>query len=291
VGSTATFAPRKTKLPSIGSAKPFRTSWAVLPFVLVHLACVAVFFVPFHWGYVALALALYYVRMFFVTAGYHRYFSHRSFKTSRIFQFILAVGAMTSVQKGVLWWAAHHRRHHRYSDQDEDVHSPQRDGFFWAHVGWIMSSDHNQTEMTWVADFAKFPELVWLNRYHVIPPIVFATSIYLLGGWSALVWGFVVSTVMLWHGTFFINSLAHVFGRRRYATTDTSKNSLLLSLLTLGEGWHNNHHYYMASVRQGFFWWEIDITYYILRALSWFGIVRELKTPPPTILYANRIAA
>ena len=289
--SSTAVMPEKVTLPPVGSPKRFRPSLAVIPFILVHLACVAVFFVPFHWGYVALALGLYYARMFFVTAGYHRYFSHRSYKTSRFFQFILAFCAMTSVQKGVLWWAAHHRRHHRYSDQDEDVHSATRDGFFWSHVGWIMSTDNNATELKWVGDFARFPELRWLNRYHLIPPIVYATSIYLLGGWSALVWGFVVSTVILWHGTFCINSLAHVFGRRRYVTTDTSRNSLLLSLLTLGEGWHNNHHYYMASVRQGFFWWEIDITFYILRALSWLRIVRDLRLPPPGLVQSNQGAA
>ena len=255
---------------------------------MVHLACVAVFFVPFRWAYVALGLALYWGRMFFVTAGYHRYFSHRSFKTSRVFQFLLAFFAMTSVQKGVLWWAAHHRKHHRYSDEEKDIHSPTQRGFFWAHMGWIMSPDNDATEVEWVRDFNRFAELRWLNRYYLVPPVLLAAATFLLGGWGALVWGFVVSTVILWHGTFCINSLAHVFGRRRYPTTDTSRNSLLLSLLTFGEGWHNNHHFYMASVRQGFFWWEIDITFYILRALSWLKIVRELRLPPAAILRASK---
>jgi len=272
-------------MPQSESQKqPRYTTVTALPFLLMHLACAAVFFVPFRWSYVLWALGLYYARMFFVTAGYHRYFSHRSFKTSRVFQFVLAFCAMTSSQKGVLWWAAHHRRHHRYSDTEDDVHSPTRNTFFWAHIGWIMSTKNDATEVEWIADLNRFPELRWLNRRFLVPPVLLAVTLFLAGGWSMLVWGFVVSTVALWHGTFVINSLAHLFGRRRYKTSDTSRNSLLLALVTLGEGWHNNHHHYMASVRQGFFWWEIDITYYILRVLSWVRIVRDLRLPPPSVL-------
>jgi stearoyl-CoA desaturase (delta-9 desaturase) len=263
----------------------------VLPFVAVHLTCFAAFLVGFRWTYIALALTLYYVRMFFVTAGYHRYFSHRSFKTSRSFQFLLAFGAMTSAQKGVLWWAAHHRNHHRLSDTEEDLHSPTQQGFWWAHLGWILSSRNNATEIPMIRDYYKYPELRWLNRHYLVPPSCLAVALFLIGGWAWLIWGFFISTVMLWHGSFAINSLAHVFGRRRYATKDTSRNSLILSLVTLGEGWHNNHHHYMASVRQGFFWWELDITFYILRALSWLGIVWDLRMPPRTILDAARTAA
>ncbi len=270
--------------PRVTDERARYMTWNVLPFVLMHVACFAAFFAPFHWSYLALAVALYYVRMFFVTAGYHRYFSHRSFKTNRFFQFLLAFLAMTSAQKGILWWAAHHRKHHRYSDTEDDVHSPTKSGFFWSHIGWIMSTKNDATEVQWVADFNRFPELRWLNRHFLVPPVLLAVTLFLVGGWGALVWGFVISTVALWHGTFCINSLAHVFGRRRYPTTDTSRNSLLLSLLTLGEGWHNNHHYYMASVRQGFFWWEVDITFYILRAFSWLRVVRDLRLPPGAVL-------
>ena len=259
----------------------------IIPFIAAHLTGFAAFFIDFRWSYVALAFAFYYARMFFVTAGYHRYFSHRSFKTSRWFQFLLAFCAMTSSQKGVLWWAAHHRNHHRFSDTEEDLHSPTRHGFWWSHVGWILSTRNEATEVHMVRDYYKFPELRWLNDHFIVPPVGLAVALYLIGGWGWLVWGFFISTVMLWHGSFCINSLAHVFGRRRYATTDTSRNSLLLSLVTLGEGWHNNHHHYMASVRQGFFWWEIDITYYILRTLSWLGIVWDLRMPPEHVLRAT----
>ncbi len=266
------------------------TIWSALPFIAVHLACLAALFTGFRWTHIVLALVLYYVGMFFVTAGYHRYFSHRSFKTSRVFQFVLAFGAMTSAQKGVLWWAAHHRHHHRFSDGEEDLHSPLRFGFWWSHVGWILSSKYNETRTELIGDFAKFRELRWLNKYHLIPPITLAVILFLIGGWSALVWGFFIRTVMLWHGSFTINSLSHVFGRRRYATTDTSRNNWFLALLTLGEGWHNNHHHYMASARQGFFWWEIDGTYYVLKVLSWFRIVWDLRQPPAEIVHAPAAA-
>ncbi len=255
-----------------------------IPFAAVHLTCLAAFFIPFRWSYVLLCLGLYYARMFFVTAGYHRYFSHRSFKTSRVFQFVLAFLAMTSSQKGVLWWAAHHRRHHRFSDQENDLHSPVRDGFWWSHLGWILARENDSTDVESVRDFYKYPELRWLNRHFLVPPVSLAVALWLAGGWSALVWGFFISTVLLWHGSFMVNSLAHVFGRRRYRTSDTSRNSFLIALVTLGEGWHNNHHHYMASVRQGFFWWEVDGTYYLLKLLSGFGLVWDLRVPPPSVL-------
>ncbi len=261
-----------------------RAALKTLPFWAVHLACLAVFWIEFRWSYVALCLALYFSRMFFVTAGYHRYFSHRAFKTSRVFQFLLAYAAMTSAQKGVLWWAAHHRHHHRYADTDQDLHSPGRRGFWWSHMGWILSNRYNRTEVEQVRDFYKFPELRWLNRWFLVPPVTLAIALFIASGWGGLVWGFFVSTVLLWHGSFLVNSLSHVFGRRRYPTPDNSRNSFLMALLTLGEGWHNNHHHYMASARQGFFWWEIDVTYYLLKLLAGFGIVWELREPPPHVL-------
>jgi len=261
------------------------------PFVLVHLAVLGVFLVPFRWWYPVLALSLYAVRMFFVTAGYHRYFSHRTFKTTRVFQYILAVSAQTSLQKGVLWWAAHHRHHHRFSDLEEDIHSPSLKGFWWSHLGWILSKRYNGTRQELIPDLARYPELRWLNKNHIVPGAVMGTLLFLAGGMGVFLWGFCVSTVLLWHGTFTINSLCHVFGRRRYKTTDTSKNSLVLALITLGEGWHNNHHHYMSSVRQGFFWWEIDCTYYVLKALSWVHIVWDLKMPPRALLEPMPIAA
>jgi stearoyl-CoA desaturase (Delta-9 desaturase) len=255
-----------------------------LPFVLFHLTALSVSFVRFKWSYLLACILCYEIRMFFVTAGYHRYFSHRSFKTSRWFQFVMAWMAMSSSQKGVLWWAAHHRHHHRYSDQEEDLHSPTLFGFWWSHVGWILSDQYNETRFDYIGDYAKFTELRWLNKYYLLPVVVLGTAMFLCGGWGLFAWGFCLSTVLLWHGTFTINSLSHLFGKRRFPTVDTSKNNWLLALVTLGEGWHNNHHYYMASARQGFYWWEVDITYYGLRMLSWFGIVRELRRVPFQVL-------
>ena len=262
-----------------------------LPFALIHLAALGVIFVHFRWSYLAVCIGLYYGRMFFISAGYHRYFSHRTYKTSRAFQFLIAFIAMSSGQKGVLWWAAHHRHHHRYSDTEMDLHSPTLFGFFWSHVGWIISDRYNETRLDYIGDFAKYPELRWLNKYHLVPPVTLGVVLWLIGGWGLFLWGFCASTVLLWHGTFTINSLSHLIGSVRYATTDTSKNNFLLALLTLGEGWHNNHHHYMASVRQGFFWWEVDVSYYTLKLLSWCGFVWDLRPVPRHLLEEQRIAA
>ncbi len=257
---------------------------ASIPFYAVHLiAAFGIWKLGFSWSGVALAVGLYYVRMFGVTGGYHRYFSHATFKTGRVFQFILAVLAMTSSQKGVLWWAAHHRVHHKESDKPTDVHSKKQDGFFWSHVGWILSRRYDDTLYSEIPDFAKYPELVFINRHWYIVPATFGVGLFLAGGWFALVWGFFVSTALLWHGTFSINSVAHWFGRRRYQTTDESKNSFSLALVTLGEGWHNNHHYFPKSCSQGFYWWEIDVTYYVIRALALVGIVWDIKEVPAKI--------
>ncbi|HVE86213.1 MAG TPA: fatty acid desaturase [Myxococcales bacterium] len=258
-----------------------------LPFFLVHLAALSAFFVGFRWRYVVVCVALYYARMFLVTTFYHRYFSHRSFKTSRVFQFVAAFLTCTCAQKGPLWWAAHHRHHHRASDQADDVHSPLQRGFWWSHVGWILSSRYEETRYELIRDFAALPELRWINRWHLLPPLLLAVGLFLIGGLPLLVWGFFVSTVLLWHGTFTINSLAHVFGRRRYKTTDTSRNNWLLALITCGEGWHNNHHYHQNTANQGWFWWEIDLSFYALKVLSWLGVVRDLRGPTDAVKYAH----
>lgn len=255
-----------------------------IPFILVHVAALGAFLFPFKAWYVGLAVGLYYLRMFGITAGYHRYFSHRSYKTSRAFQFLLACLAVSSAQKGVIWWACHHREHHRHSDQPEDVHSPVQRGFWRAHMGWIFVPRNGEVNLARMADLARFPELLWLERWDMAPPVALAAGLLLWGGPPALIWGFFVSTTLLWHGTFTINSLAHVFGSRRYATGDDSRNNWLLALLTLGEGWHNNHHFYRPAANQGFFWWEFDPTFYALKALSWVGLIWDVRTPPRHVL-------
>jgi stearoyl-CoA desaturase (Delta-9 desaturase) len=266
-----------------------RVNWKTsFPFFLVHALVLLSFWTGVTRTAVVIFLVLFWGRMFFITGGYHRYFSHRSYKTNRVFQFILAFGGGAAAQKGALWWASHHRNHHRYSDTPLDLHSPQK-GFWWSHVGWILCDKNNGWEPDDIRDFNKFPELRFLNKNDWIPPWTVGVASYLIGGWSGLVFGFLGSTVLLWHSTFFVNSLAHVMGRRRYATTDTSRNSALIAFLTMGEGWHNNHHYYQSSTRQGFYWWEFDVTYYILKSLSWVGVVRDLKEPPARVKTAARI--
>jgi stearoyl-CoA desaturase (delta-9 desaturase) len=254
-----------------------RKRWTPLPFLLLHLAGLAVFVVPPTPTLLGWCVGSYLLRMFGVTAGYHRYFSHRAFSLSRGWQATLAVLAETSGQKGVLWWAAHHRHHHLHSDTASDVHSPVRRGFWWAHVGWILSPDYDTYDQRRVSDFARFPELVWLDCWYMVPFLAYGAALFALGGLPVFVWGFVVSTLLLYHATFLINSLAHVWGSRPYDTTDDSRNNFWLAVLTLGEGWHNNHHHYRSSARQGVRWWEIDVTYYVLVALSWVGITRSLR--------------
>ncbi len=267
-----------------------RVDWVrVLPFLGFHLlAVVLAFLVRPTVGDILLCIGMYYLRMFGIAGAFHRYFSHRTYQTSRAFQFVLALLGGASMQKGPLWWAANHRHHHRYSDMPEDVHSPTQRGFWWSHVGWILCTRFDQTDYAAIPDLAKYPELRFLNRYHLIPPFIFGGALYLMGGLHAFVWGFVVSTVILWHGTFTINSLSHVFGRRRFPTTDTSRNSLALALLTLGEGWHNNHHYYPGSMSQGFYWWQIDVGAWVVRAMSWVGLVWDVRSAPERVLELGR---
>ena len=257
---------------------------SAIPFVLVHLACVAAIWTGITWQAVAIGIALYWLRIFAIGAGYHRYFSHRAFSTSRAFQFILALLAQSTAQKSVLWWAAKHRHHHLHSDTELDVHSPRQRGFLYSHVGWIFYREHDATDLVKVGDLTAYPELLWLHRLELLPAFVLAGLCFLVGGWSGLVVGFLWSTVLVYHATFCINSLAHVLGRRRYVTGDDSRNNWLLAVFTMGEGWHNNHHACQSSVRQGFRWWEFDPTFYILKILSWLRVVWDLKRPPEAVL-------
>ncbi len=245
----------------------------------------------FSWAGVAWAAAMYGVRMFIVTGFNHRYFSHRTYKTSRWFQFVMAVLAQTTAQKGVLWWAGHHRRHHKHSDTELDVHSPLHGGFWWSHLGWIVGRDFETTDAVVVKDFARYPELRAIERFWLLTPVVVGVAAFLIGGWFGLVWAFAVPQVLSWHGTFTINSLSHVWGSRRYESGDASRNNPVLALITLGEGWHNNHHHYQASARQGFYWWEIDITYYGLRALALVGLIWDVRGVPDHVRAGTRKAA
>lgn len=271
-----------------------RIDWArVVPFIAMHLACIAVIWVGFSWFAFWTAVGLYAIRMFAITAFYHRYFSHRAYKAPRALQLVFAVLGASAVQRGPLWWAAHHRNHHRHSDGPADMHSPVQRGFLWSHMGWFLTRRGFATDWTVIPDLVKYPELRWIDRFDILIPIALATGLFLLGGWlhgaypelgtsagQLLVWGFFISTVVLFHASVTINSLAHRFGSRRFETADNSRNNLWLALLTFGEGWHNNHHHFPGSARQGFRWWEIDMTYYVLRAMAACGLIGQLKAVP-----------
>jgi stearoyl-CoA desaturase (delta-9 desaturase) len=267
-----------------------RVNWkSSIPFFLVHLLPLLVIFTGITRTAVIIFLVLYFGRMFFITGGYHRYFSHRAYRTNRFTQFLFAFGGTTCAQKGPLWWAAHHRNHHKFSDTERDIHSPRK-GFWWSHVGWILCDKYNETNYDDIKDFAKYPEIRFIDKHNWIGPWTVGIASYLIGGWSGLVFGFFGSTVLLWHSTFTVNSLAHVFGRRPYETEDTSRNSTLIALLTAGEGWHNNHHRYQSATRQGFRWWQIDTTFYILWLMARVGLVRDLRPVPARVIdEASRI--
>ena len=272
------------------SAAPAGSVWLrVLPFIAIHAGCVGVVWVGASAQAVALAAALFALRMFAVTAFYHRYFSHRAFRTSRAMQFVFAVLGAAAAQRGPLWWASHHRHHHAHADRPADAHSALQHGFAWSHAGWFLSREHFATRHELVADLARFPELRFLDRYDALVPALLAAGLYAAGGLEYLIWGFCVSTVALWHATFTINSLAHRFGRRRYATRDDSRNNLWLALLTFGEGWHNNHHHYPGSARQGFYWWEVDLSWYGLKLLAALGLIRELRCVPAAVRETRKI--
>jgi stearoyl-CoA desaturase (delta-9 desaturase) len=265
-------------------------------FLGMHLLAVAALFTGFSWVALAAAAITFWVRLFGITGGYHRYFSHRSYRTSRWFQFLLAWIAAGAGQNGPLWWVSHHRHHHRHADTEEDVHPPGLRGFWWAHAGWIMSRQYSWYDLTVVRDLWKFPELRFLDRNHMLAPLSLGLALFGLGawlqatwpslgtsGWQMVGWGLVVSTVLLYHTTFLVNSVAHLRGSRRFDTDDDSRNNWWVAILTFGEGWHNNHHRWSTSERQGFYWWEVDVTHYVLTVLSWFGLVWDLKKPPELV--------
>ena len=273
-----------------------RLLMASSPVVFLHLACLGLFFTGFSWVAVAVLVLTFSARVFALTSGFHRYFSHRSFKTSRAFQFILAWVGTSSAQLGPMWWAANHRHHHHYSDEEEDVHSPVTRSAFWSHIGWVLCRAHRSIKYERIRDLCKFPELHFIDRFHVLPVLSLIGALYALGaflnayfpslgtnGLQLVMWGFLLSTVLVYHVTFCVNSVTHIVGSKRFETNDESRNNLLVALLTFGEGWHNNHHRYPLSARQGMYWWELDFTYYMLYALERLGVVWDLKVFPKTI--------
>lgn len=276
--------------------------WArLVPFVVLHAGCLLAFVVGWSWTAVVAGFLLVVVRATFVTAFYHRYFSHKAFRTSRPAQFVFAVLGNTAVQRGPLWWAAHHRQHHRVTDQEGDPHSPVVRNLWWSHIGWLTDAKNFPMDPRAIPDLIRYPELRWLDRFDTLVPLLYAVGLWAAGAWlesaapglgttgpQMLVWGFFVSTTLLFHATSLVNSGAHTFGKRRFPTEDDSRNSFLIALVTMGEGWHNNHHYYPGAARQGFYWWELDLTYYLLKLLSWTGLIWGLNPVPAGILESGR---
>lgn len=287
----------EAQLPFKSAYHAQRVEWLrVVPFILMNVACIGIIFVGWSTAALVTASILFLVRSFALTAFYHRFFSHRAFRTSRLVQLVFALTGNASAREGPLWWAAHHRQNHRYVDTENDVHSPSQKGFLWSHITWFTTRANLRTRNEYVKDWLNYPELLWINRYNKLAPAVLAFSLYVFGatlstyapnwhtnGLQMVIWGFVVSTVILFHTTASINSFCHMFGSRRYDTPDTSRNNFVCSLLTLGEGWHNNHHYFAISAKQGFWWWEIDVTYYLLLLMSWLGLIWGLRPLPMNI--------
>lgn len=282
---------------------PDKVDWLrALPFILVNLSCFLVFWVGVSWVACLTALGLYYFRIFAIGAFYHRYFSHKTYQTSRFAQFMFAVFAASAAQRGPLWWSSHHRQHHMCSDEPNDAHSPVQHGFWWSHMGWFLSKKYYYYNPDRVKDLARFPELRFLDRYDSLIPALLFTTLFVVGfllqhyapslhtsALQMVIWGFSISTIALFHTTVTINSLSHVIGFKRFETKDNSRNHFLLGFFTMGEGWHNNHHHYPATARQGFWWWEIDMTYYILKFLEVLGIVWNVKGVPKSVLQKDLV--
>ena len=277
--------------------------WArAIPYFLIHISIISIFYVGFSSFALFVCLMMFAIRMFAITGFYHRYFSHKTFKTSRVAQFIFAIIGASAVQRGPIWWAAHHRGHHMHSDTEKDQHSPKTHSFLWSHTGWFLSKANFITHTKLVKELSRFPELRLVDRFDILVPIFTCIGLFYFGefinskypelntnGFQLLSWGFIVSTIFLYHATFLVNSVAHLWGKKRYGTQDSSRNNFIVALLTFGEGWHNNHHHFPGSAKQGFYWWEIDLTYYLLKLLSIFGIIWDIRTVSNNIRESNKV--
>ncbi|HEY1188141.1 MAG TPA: acyl-CoA desaturase [Gemmata sp.] len=285
--------------PPLAPGAPPRPRWyrvarvalALCPLMAVHLALLAIPLVEFTvWSAVAILVVTRIIGLG-ITAGFHRYFSHHSFKTSRGFQFLLAAAGCAALQKGPLWWVIHHRLHHKHSDTPSDPHSPVVGGLFHGHVGWLFTQDLNAPDARIVRDLTKYPELVWLERLWLVPGALLAAACFAVLGWNGLIYGFCLSTVLGFPVTFAVNSIGHVWGARRFDTGEGSRNNLVLGYLAMGDGWHNNHHRAPYSARHGFAWYELDMTYQFIRLCALFGLVWGIKEPSPVLRAGGRAPA
>ena len=272
-----------------------------MPFVLVHVSCLLVFFVGVSWFALAFSALVYMVRGVGITGFYHRKLSHHAFKTSRTVQFIGAWCGTMAAQGGPLWWVAHHRRHHHTSDLEGDLHSPTVHNLRTAHYGWLMEPSADPTHLDDVQDLAKYPELRWLDNNAAVPLLALAVSTWLAGilfgrvmpwtntdGPQLMVWSFLIGTVAIWHATFAINSFCHRFGKHPHDTADASTNNWLFGILALGEGWHNNHHTFPGSARQGYSRAQVDFTHGVIRMLERLKLAGDLHPVPDRLWLGKR---
>jgi stearoyl-CoA desaturase (delta-9 desaturase) len=269
------------------------TMISMVVFWTVQASALLVFAVPFAWPLVALWAASHFLRAIGLTLAFHRYFAHRAFQMSRPARFLWTLIGTAAMQKGPLWWAGHHINHHRFADREGDPHSPAVSGFYYAHIGWFLNdARHDRLAATnpVVRDFSSAPEIVWLERYHFVPPLALAVAMFLAGGWPWLIWGFCLPTMTLAHATFAINTINHMFGSRRFETRDASRNNVFTAVFAAGEGWHNNHHRYQRAARNGFYWWEFDPTWYVIRAMKAVGLAWDVQVVPTRIYEEARAA-
>ena len=261
-------------------------------FWTVQASALLVFFVPFSWGFVALWAASHFLRAIGLTLSFHRYFAHRAFKMNRVARFAWAFIGTAAMQKGPLWWAGHHVNHHKFADRDGDPHSPMVSGVYYAHIGWFLNDTKHDTlapSNPVIRDFSTAPELAFLERYFFLPPVLLAAAMFAIGGFPWLVWGFCLPTMTLAHATFAINTVNHMFGSRRFDTVDESRNNPITALFAVGEGWHNNHHRYQRAARNGFYWWEFDPTWYVIRTMAAVGLAWDLQSVPKRIYDEARV--
>jgi len=261
-------------------------------FWVVQASALLVFAVPFRWAFLGLWAASHFLRAIGLTLVFHRYLAHRAFRMNRVARFVWTFIGTAAMQKGPLWWAGHHVNHHRFADREGDPHSPMISGFYYAHVGWFLhDTKHDRVEATnpVIRDFSTVPEIAWLDRYFFLPPAALAATLFLAGGWPWLVYGFCLPTMTLAHATFAINTVNHMFGSRRFDTLDESRNNPLTAFFAVGEGWHNNHHRYQRAARNGFYWWEVDVTWYVIRLMSAVGLAWNVQGVPRRIYEEARV--
>lgn len=262
-------------------AKEEPLNWpTTLVMVVLHIGAIAALFM-FSWKLLALTVVLYWLTTGLgISMGYHRLHTHRSYKVPKALEYFFAVCGAATLEGGPIFWVATHRIHHQKSDQPGDPHTP-RDGAWWAHIGWILlgESKHSNTRLMskYAPDLAKDRFYIWLNNWHWVPSVLLAVVLYAIGGLPMVLWGVCLRLVFGLHATWLVNSATHLWGSRRFATRDDSRNNWWVALLTFGEGWHNNHHAHPTSARHGLAWYEFDPSWLLLKVLRACGIAKSIQ--------------